>query len=252
MKIGIVGKGVVGSAMVELFPNAAIYDPGIGIGSMEDINKCDITFLCVPTPMGSDKSCDTSIAEECIKWIESKIIVIRSTVPVGFSEQQAKLTGKNIIFQPEFLGETVAHPFVNELKRKWLILGGEKECVDVVIRAYQDIYNADIAIYITDSKTAELCKYMENSFLALKVTFCNEFFDLANALGVNYNSLRELFLADPRIERSHTFVYEDKRGYSGKCLPKDVNAIIKQGEKVNADMTLMKAVDEKNTAIYNN
>lgn len=252
MKIGIVGKGVVGSAMVDLFPDAAIYDPGLSIGTKEEINECDIAFLCVPTPMGIDKSCDTSIAEDCIKWIESKIIVVRSTVPVGFCEQQSKITGKTIIFQPEFLGETVAHPFVNELTREWLILGGEKEYVDKVICAYQEIYNADISIYITDSKTAELCKYMENSFLALKVTFCNEFYDLANALGIDYNSLRELFLADPRIGRSHTFVYNDKRGYSGKCLPKDVNAIIKQGEKVNVDMTLMKAVDEKNTSIYHN
>lgn len=252
MKIGIVGKGVVGSAMYEMFPQATVYDPGLGLGTKEEINKCDIAFLCVPTPMGDDKSCDTTIAEECLQWIESKIIVIRSTVPVGFTESQARKTGKNIVFQPEFLGETVGHPFVNECKRGWLIFGGDSDIVDEIICAYQTVYNAEVVIYKTDSKTAELCKYMENSFLALKVTFCNEFYDLANALGVNYNSLRELFLADPRVGRSHTFVYEDKRGYSGKCLPKDVNAIIKQGEKVNVDMTLMKSINEKNTNFYNN
>jgi UDP-glucose 6-dehydrogenase len=68
---------------------------------------------------------------------------------------------------------------------------------------------------------------MENSFYAVKVMFCNEFFDIARAHGVQYQELREIWLADPRISRDHTFVYPENRGFSGKCLPKDVSAIIK-------------------------
>lgn len=77
----------------------------------------------------------------------------------------------------------------------------------------------------TDSTTAELVKYMENCWLATKVTFCNEFFDIANTFGVDYNELRELWLLDGRVGESHTIVYEENRGFGGKCLPKDTEAL---------------------------
>ncbi len=67
---------------------------------------------------------------------------------------------------------------------------------------------------------------MENAFLAMKVSFCNEMYDIASVLGVDYNELRELWLLDPRIGRSHTFVFPDDRGYGGACLPKDVKALV--------------------------
>ena len=99
---------------------------------------------------------------------------------------------------------------------------------------------------MTDAKTAELAKYMENCFLAMKVTFCNEFYDIAKAYDINYNELREVWLEDPRIGRSHTFVYEDNRGFSGKCLPKDVNGLIEMANEKNVNVDLMKSVRDKN------
>ena len=79
---------------------------------------------------------------------------------------------------------------------------------------------------VTDARTAELAKYMENAFFATKVTFVNEFHDIARACDVDFNVLREIWLADPRISRDHTFVYPNGRGFAGKCLPKDLNAIV--------------------------
>ena len=104
-------------------------------------------------------------------------------------------------------------------------------------------------MHFADSDTVEFAKYMENSYLATKVIFCNEMFDLANKLGINYDEAREVWLADPRIGRSHTFVYEDNRGYGGSCLPKDVASILHQAEKLNIDMTLLQAVVEKNNKL---
>lgn len=77
----------------------------------------------------------------------------------------------------------------------------------------------------TDRKTAELCKYMENCYLAAKVTFCNEFFRIAEKLGVCYEEMRELVTLDPRIDPSHTFVYRDRPYWQSHCLDKDVKAI---------------------------
>jgi len=121
----------------------------------------------------------------------------------------------------------------------------------MAIKLYQQVYNADIQIHMADSDAVELAKYMENAFLATKVTFCNEMYDLAGKLGINYNVVREIWTADPRIGKSHTFVYADNRGYGGSCLPKDVNALISIGEGINADMSLMKSISKRNDKIRN-
>jgi hypothetical protein len=97
------------------------------------------------------------------------------------------------------------------------------------------------------NKTAELCKYMENTFLATKVAFVNQFYDLAQVYGVNYNELRELWLADERIGRSHTIVTEE-RGYRGRCLPKDIAAII-QAAKPFGGAPLLEAIDRYNDEV---
>ncbi|HET7099806.1 MAG TPA: hypothetical protein VFJ52_01540, partial [Terriglobia bacterium] len=95
----------------------------------------------------------------------------------------------------------------------------------LVIRAYQQFLGPSPHYYITNAKTAELCKYMENAFLATKVAFANQFYDIAQGLGVDYDELRELWLADDRVGRSHTIVTAE-RGYRGRCLPKDISSII--------------------------
>ena len=111
---------------------------------------------------------------------------------------------------------------------------------------YKQAFNAELIIHQTDSSTAELTKYMENCFLALKVTFCNEFYDIAERFGIDYNELRELWLLDPRIGRSHTFVLPDDRGFGGKCLPKDVSAMVQSACSTGYAPHLLMAVLETN------
>ncbi len=245
--VGIVGLGAVGKGIKALFPDAEVYDEPLGIGSREAINRCDFAFVAVPTPQGENGYCDTSIVEEVVNWIESDIIILRSTVAVGSTDRIREETGKRVVFQPEYgPGETPDHPFRDVRDIRWMIIGGRREDTIPVVDLYKTTFNADVAIHQTDARTAELTKYMENCYLALKVTFCNEFFDIASSVGVDYNEMRELWLLDPRITRSHTFVFPDDRGYGGKCLPKDVASMIRTAADAGVNATLLDGMSEAN------
>jgi UDPglucose 6-dehydrogenase len=247
--IGIVGYGVVGRSLHQLFGDDAVtYDQDGAVADRKRINACRVTFVCVPTPMKADGSCDTSIVDDCVGWIESPYIVIRSTVTPGTTDRLRRDTGKSVLFQPEHLGETVAHPMANVRSRQSIVLGGPLADCSAVADVYKKYYHSELQFHFTSSLAAEMTKYMENAFFAVKVTFCNEFFAIAEAHGVDFNELRELWLADPRINRDHTFVYPDNRGFSGKCLPKDVCAIIHSAARNGCDAALLKAVMAINDA----
>ena len=212
------------------------------------INACDFVFLCVPTPVGPDGACDTSIVEDCVAWITAPQIIIRSTVAPGTTQRLRDTTSKAIIFQPEYIGETVAHPLADTRQHPFIVLGGPLPECSAVADLYKRYYHSNLRFYFTDSTTAEVAKYMENSFYAAKVTFCNEFYDIARVHGVDYNELREIWLADPRVSRDHTFVYPDNRGFSGKCLPKDVSAILRSSAEHGFAPPLLQAVMDINEA----
>jgi UDPglucose 6-dehydrogenase len=250
MRIGIVGMGAVGAAMAELFPGAITYDEPKHMGTRTAINSCDIAFVAVPTPRSDDGSCDTSIVEDVVSWIEAPTIVIRSTVDVGTTRRLAEKYGKDLVFQPEYgPAETPDHPF-NDLRNiRWIILGGEPEVTKRVLRAWQSVYSSDVTTRQTTFEAAELVKYMENAFLSMKVTFCNELYDIAEQVGVPYDELRELWLMDPRIGRSHTWVLPDKRGFGGKCLPKDLDALIALAERAGANPSLLREVRDTNARL---
>jgi len=227
-KVGVVGAGVVGTAMQKLCgPETIMYDTRPGYADKDAINACDVVFVCVPTPMRDDHACDTSIVEEVCGWVKAPLTIIRSTVTPGTTAKLREKLGRAIVFQPEYLGETTAHPFSNMAERDFVVLGGTLEDTSRAADFYKHYYNAMVDYYFCDATTAEVAKYMENAYYAVKVTFVNEFYDIARTFGVDFNHLREIWLADPRISRDHTFVYPWARGFSGKCLPKDCNAIVK-------------------------
>jgi len=240
--VGIVGCGFVGQSLLRLFGECPVYDPAKGQTDREAINRCRFAFVCVPTPTGPRGECDVSLVEETVRWIESDLIVIRSTVAPGTTDRLRNETGKHIIFQPEYIGETVAHPLLDHQAQGFSVLGGPIEDASLAADLYKRLYHANHRFYFCPALTAELAKYMENAFYATKVTFCNEFFDIAQTLGVDYNELREVWLADPRISRDHTFVYPQDRGFGGKCLPKDTAAIIAASEQQGYTPPLLRAV----------
>ncbi len=248
-KVGVVGAGVVGSAMQKLCgPDTVMFDPykpGTN-GTKEAINACDVVFICVPTPMNDDGTCNTSIVEEAVSWVAAPLIILRSTVSPGTTDRLREKHRKSIVFQPEYLGETTAHVFGNMAEREFVVLGGTTQDVSAAADFYKHYYNSYVRYYFCDATTAEVAKYMENAFYAVKVTFVNEFYDIARAHGVDFNLLREIWLADPRISRDHTFVYPHARGFSGKCLPKDCSAIVRSCQQRGYEPAFMQATLEIN------
>ena len=113
MKIGIVGYGHVGKAMHGLFKNARLYDKCSHIGSKEEINSCDTVFVCVPTPQCADGNCDTSIVEEVIDWLDVPLIILRSTVYVGFTDEMDKVTQDMTKAIPTNFDTTINSEFKN-------------------------------------------------------------------------------------------------------------------------------------------
>jgi UDPglucose 6-dehydrogenase len=243
-KVGVVGAGVVGQAMRAMCGEATVmYDPHKPefANNRDRINECDVAFICVPTPMKPDQSCDTSIVEEAVAWVKAPLLILRSTVSPGTTDRLRTKYNKRLVFQPEYLGETTRHVFGTMAEREFVVLGGATEDTSLAADFYKHYYNAYVKYYFCDAMTAEVAKYMENAFYAVKVTFVNEFYDIAKAHGVDFNVLREIWLADTRISRDHTFVYPDARGFSGKCLPKDCNAIVHSCRQRGYEARLMEA-----------
>ena len=245
--IGIVGYGAVGRSLHRLFGDDAVtFDADGTDAQRQAINACTCAFVCVPTPIGQEGACDTSVVEQSVRWIQAPLIVIRSTIPPGTTDRLRRQTHKRIVFQPEYIGETPAHPLADVRSHNFIVLGGSPADTSAVADLYKRYYHSEIRFYFTNSLTAEVAKYMENSFYAVKVTFCNEFYGIAEAHGVDYNELREVWLADPRISRDHTFVHPDDRGFGGKCLPKDVCAIIASSVQHGHAPRLLQAVADVN------
>ena len=236
MNILILGYGNVGRRLcAELGALAPdVYDKYNQSHNRITAPRHDVAFICVDTPRTEESDCDVSAIMDCLSSHEAEIYVIKSTVLPGTTEMLARRFGKRIVFSPEYYGYT-QHAL--NAGAGFTVLGGEKaDCVKVQ-QVLQNCYDASHRFRITDSKTAELAKYMENAWLATKVSFCHEFFDVAERIGVDYEDLREIFVMDPRVNPSHTFVYRDHPYWSSHCLDKDVPAIM------NAyDMELLRGV----------
>jgi UDPglucose 6-dehydrogenase len=261
--VAVIGYGYVGKALVNFFKDhfdVLIYDvaqPDVST-SKDEINKrADLAVISVPTPMGDDGAADLSAVEGTFAWLKTPLVLIKSTIPPGTTESLSKKLKRKIAFSPEYIGEGKYpipfwknHPHPTDMKlHSFVIIGGEMEYAKKILNFFKRVLGAEATYQITTSTTAELVKYMENGFLATKVTFCNEFYDIAKNLGIDYDELRELWLLDGRNSRSHTLVYEDDRGFGGKCLPKDVNALVKASTKAGYKPKLLDAVLKVNEEI---
>lgn len=223
MNVLIVGYGVVGKHLHEEIKslNPDIYDKKFEQDNRKDFY--DIVFICVDTPYVDENNvCDITEVRNAINENKGYIYVIKSTILPGTTKQLREETNKRIIHSPEYYGNT---PHSNNIDFNFTILGGVKEDCIYVQQALQEVYDASHSFRIVDSNTAELAKYMENCWLATKVSFCNQFYDIAEKCGVDYEDLRELFILDPRVNPSHTFVYRKHPYWDSHCLNKDVRAL---------------------------
>lgn len=270
-KIGVVGYGYVGKSIVEFLSlgkhEITIYDSASSqlsdVGNLrfrpniESLDGCDFVFICVPTPQKDDGSCDTSIVEDSVlkinKFKSETIIVIKSTVPPLTCSYLDSMIKYGLVFCPEFAGENkyhTEHKFLKSLvEMPFFIFGGDDYYTEKVIDLYQKIGGPDKKYIKTTYEVAELTKYVNNSFFALKVAFCNELYNLCEALGISYNEVRELWHLDPRNNRSFTSVFPNERGFGGKCFPKDISALINTAGKNGVDLSILKAAVESNSKL---
>ena len=254
MRITIAGYGPVGHYLERVFApshEVVLYDPPRGIGGDGDLADCDFAILAVPTPPGPHGAADTSVVEDVVAKASPRLaIVCESTVPVGTTERLIAETGKAMVFVPEYAGETEGHPYREMSARTFFIYGGHEPAVSHVRDLYKGIF-PNASHHIVPPSTAEMVKYMENTFLATKVAFCNEFFDLCAATGVDYEEARRMWLLDWRIGPSHTVVTPE-RGYDGRCLPKDIAAVIATGRELGVPMEILESVQRANARLRSN
>tara|TARA_E500000331_G_scaffold340053_1_gene370972 strand:- start:1833 stop:2681 length:849 start_codon:yes stop_codon:yes gene_type:complete len=262
-KIGIIGNGFVGSAILHGFilhvEDIMIYDknPKRRTHSMEDlVTESDVIFVCVPTPMFESGECDLSIVESVVDEMsqydcaKSKVVVIKSTVVPGTVESLAnKYPKMNFVFNPEFLTERKARlDFINTSR---IVLGSNKSIACDIV---EDLYRTRFPytqVIKTDFGTAQLIKYMANCFFATKVSFMNEMYQVCEAINGDWEKAMEGFITDGRIGNSHIDVpgHDGDMGFGGKCFPKDLNAMIKRAEALGVDPTVMKGAWEKNKEV---
>jgi UDP-glucose 6-dehydrogenase len=246
--IAILGLGWVGKSMQQLFPEALVYDPPQGyIPEKEDINGCDIAFICVPTPL-KDGKLDPSIVEEAVSWCECPLLVMRSTVNPGTCDRLAAKYQRRIVMQPEYLGESPAHPMLDPLTRPFLIVGGKKEDRHQLLELYfTRVYNANVRVRQVTNLEAEVIKLSENRAIAWKLAQVQELIDVCKVAGVDYWTVRDaVYGDDPRFDLWWTADHGNKRGFNSKCLPKDVYAWAAWAESCGYDPELTNAILERN------
>jgi len=260
VNIGIIGQGFVGSAIREGLKNfykIRTYDI--------DDNKCnsthdqvclesDIIFMCLPTPMRKNRSCDTRILESAIHKVDlvasehncRPIIVIKSTVPPGTTERLNRMTRYcDVCFSPEFLTE--ANSFEDFKNQSRIIIGGPRPATGKVKQMFRKAFPT-IPIVKTGTKTAEMTKYFVNCFLATKVTFANQMYQICLDNNIDYDKVCEYALYDQRIGKSHLAVPgpDGDLGFGGHCFPKDLAAMISFGSANNGDVSYLKSVQDYN------
>ena len=241
-KVGIIGNGFVGEAISFAFsPISDIYiydtDPSRCLNDIESVHNCGFVFICVPTPMYEDGSQDLSYVESAFeKATDRPVYILKSTVLPGTTERLSKqYPDFKIIFSPEFLTERTAK--LDMLTQSRIILGGELSLTEKAKILFNERFKIKNIIQ-TDSKTAELTKYMNNTFFATKVSIMNEFKLLCNKIGANWEDALRGFVSDGRIGDSHLNVpgHDGKLGYGGTCFPKDVNALLSFSKTYDLEM----------------
>jgi len=245
-KVGVIGNGFVGEAISFAFSSVSdmhVYDtdPLKSLDDLQSVHTCDFVFICVPTPMFVDGSQDLSYVEDVFEKATSKpVYILKSTVLPGTTEELSeKYSNIKIIFSPEFLTERTAK--LDMLTQSRIILGGELSLTEKAKTLFNQRFKIKNIIQ-TDSKTAELTKYMNNTFFATKVSIMNEFKLLCDKIGANWQDALKGFVSDGRIGDSHLNVpgHDGKLGYGGTCFPKDVNALLSFSKKHDIELNTIK------------
>ena len=265
MEIGIIGQGFVGSAIragLENYYRVNTYDVKTGLASCKTllgvVVRSPIVFVCLPTPMNPDGSCDTSLVRSVVSEVDQtclssnlvgRIVVIKSTVPPGTTaDLDAQCSSIDVVFSPEFLTE--ANSFDDFKNQTRIILGGRRPGTSIVKTMLKKAF-PKIPIIKTGSRTAESVKYFTNCFLATKVSFANEMKQICDEIDVDFDKVVEYALYDDRIGKSHLSVPgpDGNLGFGGHCFPKDLRAIRSLAEDLGVQPSVTSAAWAKNMEV---
>ena len=275
MKIGIVGQGYVGTALKEGMSkhySVETFDINPDLRTTETIKdlvkNTSMIFVCVPTPMKKDGSCDVSIVESVVKDIDGAhgsidmemlnhgmkrgdktIVIIKSTIPPGTTNKlNKKYKNIQVIFNPEFLTEA---NFIDDFKNQdRIIIGGPRPASTKVRQLFYKAF-PKAHIIKTGSITAEMVKYMTNTFLATKVSFANEMYQICDKLNIDYDKVVEYSTYDERLGKSHWAVPgpDGHNGFGGSCFPKDINALISFAKSIGIDSNVLSSAWKTNLQV---
>ena len=259
MNLGIIGRGFVGSAVANGFDKGCdqiIVDPKYTDNTIQDVLDCKLVFVCVPTPVSEDGSCDTTIANDVLTELNrlqyKGVVVIKSTIIPDYLQEFKKEFELKIVYNPEFLTEANANAdFKNP---PFQVFGGKWRDCEVVEKAY--LRHSSVRIVPTfkvDLTTASLLKYTINSWLATKVIFFNELKEL-HELGssmVSWEQFTDMLSRDERMGNSHMQVPgpDGDPGFGGHCLPKDTEALLNYANKKNIKMSVLRKAVQTNKKI---
>lgn len=266
-EIGVLGLGYVGGTVAQAYQRKNIpihtydIDPSRNptCETFEEfLNKANLIYVAVPTPMTREGACDTRIVEQVVHDLcmteQPKVIIIKSTVPPGTTEKlQERYTNHTILFSPEFLTERNA--LSDFLNQEVMLLGKSKrasqELADLALSSQASVTETIRLAKVVDATVAELYKYTSNLFLATKVSFANEMADIAANLGVEWNAVERLLIYDTRLGKSHWMVPgpDGHRGFGGTCFPKDLSALISHAESRRVPTPLLRSVWKRNVLV---
>lgn len=259
MKVGLIGIGIVGKAILQSFTDKGItvvpYDKYKEIGSLDEILRTDIVFLCLPTPYDHGLGAyDKQSLDEVCSSLSKKYdgtVVIKSTVEPGTSQGVAERYDLNIIHNPEFLTANTAYQDFHQ--QTHIVLGRTSRVNDERLSELVDFYRRhypEAEISVCRSEESEAMKSFCNSFYAVKIQFFNELYVLCQSLGIDYNLVREMMLKNNWINPMHTQVPgpDGRLSYGGMCFPKDTNALLSLMRRQNTPHRIMEAtITERNT-----
>ena len=259
MKIGIIGYGFVGKALADGLNNdveICIVDPKLDtkIDVLQDFEP-EFIFICLPTPMQENGDQDISIVNDVLFEINEfdigGVIVIKSTIHPGNIDKIKKITSQ-FVYNPEFLTEKNAkEDFINS---ELIIFGGNKKDTNSLANFYSNYtkcINKDFVF--TDEKTASMLKYTINTFLATKVIFFNEIYNIYKATSgkESWEDFIKFVSRETRIGSSHMMVpgHDGRYGFGGACFPKDINALYSYAKDIKLELDLIKTVIKTNNKI---
>jgi UDPglucose 6-dehydrogenase len=246
-KVVIIGFGVLGQAMHRLFPSADLIDPPKNHPWI-DTSDHDLAIVCVPTPSLPNGRCDISAVEEAVAKCNAANILVKSTVEPGTCSRLDTSHGKFVVFSPEYIGESKYYtppqfPDPHDARSHgFMILGGNSTACSDIADIFLPVLGPTCRFRFMTATEAELVKYAENAFFAMKVTFANELRRICENAWANYHVVREGWLDDSRVGPMHSAAFKQEPGFGGKCLPKDLLALERYAAAIGVPSALLAGV----------